>query len=204
MDLLSMLMGSMTTGDSVNALSAKTGASSKQISKLIMLALPLLIKFMTGNASSQSGAQSLLGALTQHTSKKSMADQIADADEEDGKKIVHHILGDSSNNVTSDLAGQTGLSADQVMQILGNMAPSMMSGLSAATNVQQQPADNGFDLTDLLGMFGGSAQPQSQSSAIPGLGLLSSLFGGGQAADNSKDDELNGNALLSLLMNSMK
>ena len=205
MDLLSMLMGSMTNGDSVNAMSQKTGASSKQIKMLIALALPLLIKYMTKNASSQNGAQSLLGALTQHTNKRSMAEQIAQADEEDGKKILNHILGSNSAGVTADLAGQTGLSNDQVMQILGNMAPSMMSGLSAATNsgVQQQ-ADNGFDFTDLLGMFGGKPA-QSQGSGIPGLGLLGSLLGGGSApAVDEKDDTLNGTALLGTLMSLMK
>ena len=205
MDLLSMLMGSMTSGDSVNAMSQKTGASSKQIKMLIALALPILIKYLTKNASSQSGAQSLLGALTQHTNKKSMADQIADADEEDGKKILNHILGQNSGSVASDLAGQTGLSGDQVMQILGNMAPSMMSGLSAATNAgAQQQADSGFDFTDLLGMFGGKPA-QSQSSGIPGLGLLGSLLGGGSAqVPDEKDDNLNGTALLGTLMSLMK
>ena len=206
MDLLSMLMGSMTSGDSVNAMSQKTGASSKQIKMLIALALPILIKYMTKNASSQGGAQSLLGALTQHTNKKSMAEQIAQADEEDGQKILGHILGQNSGNVTADLAAQTGLSSDQVMQILGNMATSMMSGLSAATNAGTgQQADNGFDFTDLLGMFGGKPA-QSQSSGIPGLGLLGSLLGGGSGAQvpDEKDDNLNGTALLGTLMSLMK
>lgn len=204
MDLLSMLMGSMTNGDSVNAMSQKTGASSKQIKMLIALALPLLIKYMTKNASSQSGAQSLLGALTQHTNKKTMAEQIAQADEEDGQKILNHILGQSSGNVASELSGQTGLSNDQVMQILGNMAPSMLSGLSAATNAGvQQQADNGFDFTDLLGMFGGKPV-QQQSSGIPGLGLLGSLLGGGAQAPDEKDDTLNGTALLGTLLSMMK
>ena len=203
MNLLNLLLGSMTSGDSVGALSQKTGISSKQIKMLIALALPLLIKYMTGNASSQSGAQSLLGALTQHTSKRSMADQIAEADEEDGKKILNHILGSNASGVTNDLAAQTGLNNDQVMQILGTMAPSMLSGLSAATNAQpqQQAAQDGFDLTDLFGMFGG----QQQSSGIPGLGFLGSLLGGGNAqAADEKDDNLNGNALLQMLMSTMK
>ena len=97
----------MTSEDTVNTLSQKTGASSKQVSMLITLALPLLIKYLTKNASSQSGAQSLLGALMQHTNKNSMADQVAQADEEDGKKILQHILGDRSTDVMNDLAGKT-------------------------------------------------------------------------------------------------
>ncbi len=198
MDLLSLLMGSMTSGNSVNSLSQKTGISSKQIKMLLALALPLLIKYMTGNASSQNGAQSLLGALTQHNSRKSVEEQIAEADEEDGKKILGHILGDSSSGVTSDLASQTGLSNDQVMQILGNVAPSLLSGVSAAaeSGAQAQTAGGAFDLSDLAGMFGGA---QNQGSSV--LGLLGSLLGGSAPKEEEKDDNLNGNALLSLLMN---
>lgn len=202
MNLLSLLLGSMTSGDSVNVLSQKTGASPKQINMLITLALPLLIKYLTKNASTQNGAQSLLGALTQHTSKKSMEDQIAQADEEDGKKILQHILGDQSTDVMNDLAGKTGLSGDQVSQLLGNLAPSMMSGLSAAADKgsNQQLADNGFDLSDLAGIFGGSNGNQAGGL----LGLLKSLFGKNEKpADTEKDDILNGTSLLNMLM-SMK
>ena len=201
MNLLNLLLGSMTSGDSVNALSQKTGASSKQVNMLITLALPLLIKYLTKNASSQSGAQSLLGALTQHTSKKSMADQIAQADEEDGKKILQHILGDHSADVMNDLAGKTGLSSDQVSQLLGSLAPSMMSGLSAATDKgsDQQTADNGFDLSDLAGIFGGSNENQGGGFSV--LSLLKSLFGKNEKpAFNEKDDNLNGTSLLNMLM----
>lgn len=201
MNLLSLLMGSMTTNDSVNALSQKTGASSKQVGMLISLALPLLIKYMTSNASSSQGASSLLGALTHHNSKKTMSQQIMQADEEDGKKIVNHILGNQSQSVVNDLAGQTGLSSDQVSQLLGSLAPSMMSGLSAATqsNAQQSPS-GGMDLSGLMGMFGGMQQSQGGS----GLGLLGSLLGGAAPADDKKDDNLNGTALLNLLMSAGK
>ncbi len=204
MNLLNLLLGSMTSGDSVNALSEKTGASSKQVSMLIALALPLIIKYLTKNASTQNGAQSLLGALTQHTSKKSMADQIAQADEEDGKKILQHILGDHSSDVVNDLAGKTGLSDNQVSQLLGNLAPSIMSGLSAATDkgAKQKSADNGFDLSDLIGIFGG--QNDNKSAASSGLSLLKSLIGKGEKPDDDeKNDTLNGTSLLNMLM-SMK
>ena len=204
MNLLNLLLGSMTSEDTVNTLSQKTGASSKQVSMLITLALPLLIKYLTKNASSQSGAQSLLGALMQHTNKNSMADQVAQADEEDGKKILQHILGDRSTDVMNDLAGKTGLSGDQVSQLLGNLAPSMMSGLSAAANKgsNQQSDDDGFDLSDLAGMFGVSKE--NQGGGFSALSILKSLFGKDEKTeDTEKDDNLNGTSLLKMLM-SMK
>jgi len=42
---------------------------------ILSYALPLIIRFLTKNASSQTGAQSLLGALTQHTSTETVSQQ---------------------------------------------------------------------------------------------------------------------------------
>ena len=83
MNLLSLLLGSMLTQSSVNSLEQKTDVSGALIRKLLPLAIPLLIKAMTQNASSQSGALSLLGALTQHKSTKPMDNQIQNADAQD-------------------------------------------------------------------------------------------------------------------------
>lgn len=214
MNLFDMLQGSMTTESSVNALTEKTGASNKQISMLIMLALPIIIKMMTKNASSQSGAQSLAGALLQHNSKRDMADQISNADEEDGGKILGHILGDDANDVFDSLASETGMSQDQVSTALGNLAPGLMSGVSAAaTETSGVDLSDGFDLSDIMGMFGGSTEQSSGG----GLGLLGSLLGGGQGggllgglfgggADDGQEDQsqIDGSALLQSLAGLMK
>ena len=66
MNLLGLLLSAMTSQASVGQVSGKTGLSEKQIKKLMMIAIPLLIRYMTQNASSNNGAQSLLGALMQH------------------------------------------------------------------------------------------------------------------------------------------
>ena len=104
MNLLNLLMGSLTSGNSIDALAGKTGLSAAKLSKLLTAALPILLKFLTKNASMEGGAQALLGALGGHKETKSMADQIASADEEDGAKIVKHILGDEKGTVVSRLA----------------------------------------------------------------------------------------------------
>ena len=98
MNLLSLLLSSMMAPSSVNSLEQKTDVSSALIRKLLPLAIPLLIKAMTSNASSQSGALSLLGALSQHKSTNTMDDQIKTADTQDGEKIVGHILGNDYDN----------------------------------------------------------------------------------------------------------
>ena len=63
MNLLKMLTNMLTSNAALQALSAKTGLPPKTLKMIIMIAVPLLLKRMTSNASSQTGASSLLGAL---------------------------------------------------------------------------------------------------------------------------------------------
>ncbi len=206
MSLLSTLIGSMSSDDSVNAVSKKTGVSKLAIGGLIAIALPILIKKLTSNAQSQQGAASLLGALSQHTDTDSLANQISNADAEDGSAIIGHILGSDQADTISQIAAQSNLSEEQVNSVLDNIAPALMSSLSAANteNIQQQaepeaekPAGGLASILSLGGLLGGSSAPASQSS---GGGLLSSLFGGGKNDEAAAD----GTSLLTLLMNSGK
>ena len=208
MNLLTVLLKSMLTDSSIQALAKKTGVSTAVLKKLIPLAIPLLIRFMTGNAQSQSGAQSLLGALGQHTCKKSVAEQIEDADIDDGSKILSHIFGNQSDNVINQLSLQSGISSGEVSTALSGLAPSVLSGLSAAagavpTSSGTVDLSDGLDLGELMTLLGG----QNQSSSVPGMlsgllggssGLLGSLFGS-SPVNAAQDNSFNGNQLLSLL-----
>ena len=202
MNLINFLMDSMSDDSTVDALAEKAGTTKKQTSSLLSIALPLLIQYMTQNASSQSGALSLANALMQHTDTSSMMQQFSNADSEDGNAIISHIFGADSDNVVGSLAQQTGMGNEQVISVLGNMAPGMMSGLSAAaTSAQanQQQADS-FDFSDLMGSFG---SPQALAGSSGGFGsLFGSLFGGGSSSVlNSGND---GTDLLSSLLGMLK
>ena len=215
MNLLTVLLKSLLTDSSVQALAKKTGVSTAVLKKLIPLAIPLLIKFMTGNAQSQSGAQSLLSALGQHTSKKSLPEQIEEADIDDGGKILHHIFGSQSDNVMNQLSAQSGISEGEVNRALSGLAPSVLSGLSAAAGASPSASgkvdlSDGLDLGELMILLGGQGQASSGSgsgllsgllgggSSSPMGGLLGSLFGG-STVNASQDNSFNGNQLLSLL-----
>ena len=192
MNLLNLLLKTMLTDSSLSALAKKTGLSSKQLKKLIPLAIPLLLKFMTSNASTQSGAQSLLGALTQHTNTKAMDEQFGEADMEDGGKIVAHILGSNSDKAVQSLALESGMSAEDVNRALGGLAPALLSGLSAATgSAAKVDLSDGLDLSDLMAMFGG-AQAQAQPQQSGGMGLLGSLLGGGNSTASAQANPLGG------------
>ena len=225
MNLLSLLLKGMTTASSINALSKKTGISAKTIKKFLPLVLPILLKAMTSNASSSSGAQSLLGALTQHTNKKPLEDQISNADEKDGAAIIGHILGGNAAAVTNELSSETGISSNEVNLLMSLIAPAMLSSLSAANTTAQQAqaaqsgkkpgaakpgADaevltlggqqSGGGFMDFLQMFGAAQEPEVQESTSSSASLLQTLLGG-------KDDvqqNSNGSALLNLLLKSAK
>ncbi|MBR2668199.1 MAG: DUF937 domain-containing protein [Solobacterium sp.] len=188
MNLLQLLLKTLVSTQSVNSVSKKTGLSQELVTKLIITALPILIKYMTKNASSQSGALSLLGALTQHKVTKTMAEQIDEVDEVDGGKIIGHILGDDNDKVVRALSAETGVNTADVAKTLGSIAPALLAGLAAATNAatSMDKADDVFDLGDLLTMFAGNQytvqqqqqqQIQQQQQQATVANLLGTLFG---------------------------
>lgn len=202
MNLLSLLAGTLLSQSSLDSVSGKTGLSSKQIKKLVLLALPILIKYMTKNASSGDGALSLLSALSQHKNNSSMDLQLKDADEDDGARIIGHILGKKEGKVTQDLSAQTGLDEKMIRKVLAIMAPGIMSGVSSAASAasasQAAPA-------------GTSANPFS--SLLTGSGIFGSLLGGGKPApsnsganmlDKDGDGKIDGTELISLLLSASK
>ena len=207
MNLLSLLASTMLSQSSVNSVSGKTGLSSKQIQRLVMLALPILIKYMTKNASSGDGALSLLGALSQHKNNNSMDQQLKDADEDDGAKIIHHILGKKENAVTQDLSAQTGLSTDQIHQVLSILAPGLMSGVSNAAEANAAQAAQAAQAAS-------AHQPANPfASLLTGGGIFGSILGGGKEEassaavnpmDKDGDGRIDGTELLSLLLSASK
>ena len=222
MSLLNVLTKSLLSDVAVSALAKKTGLSSAKLKKLLPLAVPILLKALTSNASSQTGLQSLLGALTQHTNTKSLPEQIDEADEKDGSKILGHILGGNSAAAVNSLAQQSGLNEQEVNSALSNITPALLSSLSAATSSGSSPKfdlSDGLDLGDVMAILGGGA---GQSGSLlgggnsQGGGLLGGLLGGGMPSAggllgglfgsnvDEKDDSLNGTALLSALLSGRK
>ena len=197
MNLLSVLLKTLLSEQAIKALAKKTGLDGKSLTKLLPLAIPVLMKALTKNASSADGASSLLAALTQHTGKKSAAEQIAEADTDDGAKILGHIFGSQKKEELQLLSAQSGLSENEVSSALSGIAPTLLSTLSAATQ-SAKPASagkvdlsDGLDLSDVMAMMGG-AKPSAAD-------LLGGLFGGG-AAREEKDSAINGASLLTSLL----
>lgn len=210
MDFLSLLTSSMTSQSSVNSLSKKSGASSSAITNLLLKAIPVLIKHLASNASSESGAKSLLGALSQHTDTASIESQIANADAVDGSKILSKILGGDSANVFGSLSNQTGLNESQVSSVLSNIAPAMLSGLSATTTAASKANANrnkgidisdGLDMGELMQLFGGSSTSSAKSaSSASGMDDILGSFLGMGSTSSKKASSSAGQDILGSLM----
>ena len=204
MDLLSSLLGSMTSSSAVDSISQKSGGSSDQVSSLVSAALPLLLGSMTNNASTEKGASSLLNALSQHTSTAPVEEQIKEADEEDGGKIINHILGQNTTSVTKTLSKDTGLSTAQVTKILAILAPVLLTALSSATKSAKKssakksaPAidlSDGIDAKDILGAASilmsannasSKSSKQTASSSSVASSLVSSLLSSGGSSSQA-------------------
>jgi hypothetical protein len=203
-NLLQVLLNSFTQQSAVDAASKKTGVKGVNVLTILSYALPLIIKFMTKNASSQSGAQSLLGALTQHTNRSAMPEQIAAADVDDGAAIMRHIFGSSEESAVNEIATKANVPAADVASVLASIAPTLLSSISAAATAGSQAQANqkkGVDLSDGLDVSDLAAIFQSSKSGGIG-GILGTLLGGTTQQSASAADD--GSALLSSLLSLMK
>ena len=139
MDLTRVLIDSMTSIDCLSALTSRSGATPSQIKAAITNAIPGLMDSLTRNTSTEEGASALLGALSQHTNSGSMRSQIAGTDLVDGDKIITKILGETNTDFISGISNSSGLDFNQARTILSSIAPAMMSSISAANNVYNDP-----------------------------------------------------------------
>jgi len=198
MNLLNVLLDAFLSDKAIKALAKKTGIDSKSIKKFLPIAVPFLLKMLTGNASSKEGKASLLEALTQHTDEKPIDEMIDKADTIDGAKIIGHILGAKKDEDVKALSDEAGMSENDVSGILSSIAPSLLTALSSATKSGKKSKkakvdlSDGLDLSDVVAMLGG---------AKPSAGDIIGLLSGGSGKKSKKDkDESDGLALLSSLL----
>ena len=104
MDLSKVLIDSMTSIDSLSALTSRSKATPTQVKNTIMSAVPGLLGAMEANTATEEGARDLLGALSQHTNSGSMRSQLAGADLVDGDKILSKILGEYKTDFLSQVS----------------------------------------------------------------------------------------------------
>ncbi len=198
MDLLNTIMKSMTSNSSLGALVGKTGISADSIEKAITSAIPSLLGSLTKNASTSSGAKSLLGALSQHEDDSDVSSQIEKADEEDGNKIIGKIMGDDKDDFISSIAKKAGINIGQSNQILSSIAPALLSTISSAAKPStEEEASKSAEETS-------KAAEDAENSATSLVGnLFGKIFNRGDKDDDGdekkSDAGFDGSDLLSIL-----
>ena len=176
------IISTLTSSDSLSQLSSMTGTSEKDVSSIMSSVLPQLLSGAQNQATNQETAASFANALTAHSKDDSddLTAFLANVDQEDGQKIVNHLLGQDNAVATAEsLSAQSGVSASNISSIISMAAPLLMSLLGKqATSSAQAQANNqsdGFDLSGIVGsLFGGDDKDGNSGG---GLGsLLSGLF----------------------------
>jgi len=157
LDLLNSSIGKTL----VNNASSQLGQDKRKTTAALSAAMPLILGAMKNNASTEQGAQGLLGAL----SKKhdgSLLDNLGDLFGNsdvlaDGAGILGHVFGGKEQNVAKAVSAKSGMDIGSAMNLLKMAAPVIMGYLGKQSR-EQNVKDSG-GIGDLLGgLLGGNAK----------------------------------------------
>ena len=132
--ILDMLMNA-AGGGTVQQVGQQFGLTEEQTSSAFNQLVPVLMAGLQRNTSMEGGMDALAGALRSGTHAEYLdnPEMLAqEATTEEGNSILGHILGskDVSRAVAERAAGQTGIGADVLKQMLPVVATLVMGGLS--------------------------------------------------------------------------
>lgn len=171
MDILSIL-NSLQDKQAVSQLTKSVGADSNQVKKAVELGLPMLMQAMGNNAKTPQGAASLAKALDQHKddSLDDVMGFLKGVDINDGKKILGHVFNQKTQTVQKNLAAQTGMSSNQVENLLAQLAPIVLGALGKEKSQKGVDANG---LTSMIPMLTGLLGSGSNNDI---LGMASKLL----------------------------
>lgn len=182
MDILSIL-NSLQDKQAVSQLTKSVGADSNQVKKAVELGLPMLMQAMGNNAKTPQGASSLAKALDQH--KDDPIDDVMGflkgVDINDGKKILGHVFNQKTQTVQKNLAAQTGMSSNQVENLLAQLAPIVLGALG------KEKSQKGIDangLTSMIPMLAGLLGSGSNNDVLGMAAKLLDADGDGDIMDD--------------------
>lgn len=180
-DLIAGAIGSQAT----DGISEKLGIDKDKTQWLVSAAVPLMVSALNYNANKgDDKAEQINNAIsTRHDG--SIFDQLgqhfAQGPTDEENRIVNHMFGKNTKDVTETLALKSGLSASKVASVLALLAPIVMGFLGK----QKKSQSNAGGIGDLLGgLLGGGA---SSSGGLGGGlgGLIGSVLGGGSKSSKA-------------------
>ena len=162
---LTKLASSLLSSDRIGGLSGLTGASDKDVSKVLAKALPVLLSGAKDQAKDDSTSEGFASALADHAKDDTsdLSKFLGKVDMKDGAKIIAHLLGSGKDDVVADIASDTGVSQAKTDSILSGAAPLLMSLLGQQTNEEEEKEDG------VGGLFGALLDNVDVGSLLTGL-----------------------------------
>ena len=199
---LTKLAGSLLSSDSIGGLSGLTGASDKDVSKVLAKALPTLLGGAKDQAKGEGTAKGFATALSDHA-KADTADLskfMGKVDMKDGAKILAHLLGSGKDDVVADIASDTGVSQAKTNSILSGAAPLLMSLLGQQAKEEEETNEG------IGGLFGSLLDNVDMGSLLTGLltDNASSTTSGKKKKKKKADSKEENGGLLGGLLNILK
>lgn len=168
----------------IQQIAAQLGEDPAEVERAVHTVLPALLGGLQANAADPGGAASLATALGHHAGNLpgDGTVDLSQVDTQDGAKIAHHVFGDNTDQVISQLGGVGGNSG-LVAKLLPLLAPIVLAYLGKQLGQSGGSGAGGGVLGSILGsILGGAASGMGGGSAAGNIDIgdvLGGLLGGG-------------------------
>ena len=193
MDLMQIIKSQLTE-TVMDQLANQIGGNREQASTASNGILNALVGAMAKNASNQDGAASLFNAL-EKDHDGSLLDNLSDfinpeapnpvnERSANGLGILNHLLGDKAGAISQLIGKESGLSSEGAMGLMAKLAPIVLATLG------KQKQQNGFNVTDLMGLLTNQGQQvrqetQQQQGGMGNLLKMLDFDGDGSGLDDA-------------------
>ncbi len=183
---LTGLLQDAISGNTVNEIGQTIGADPSTTATAIQAALPMLLGGLANNSSTDTGAESLFGAIDRDHDGSVLDDLgglVGNYSAGPGSGILDHIFGGQQQYAVQQGVSQaSGLDMSKVGPLLAILAPIVMGAIGRTQRSQ------GLGAGDLAGLLGGATQQMGVNS--PMMGVLSQVLDRNQ--DGSAIDDVMG------------
>ena len=152
---LMQIIGEQLSATNIHKISSELGTDEEATKLAVGAAVPTLLAALTRNASDQSGAEALNGALSRDHDG-SLLDHLDDylggggasinPRAARGDDIVQHVLGDKQQRVASGVGQISGLDAQTIIKLLAILAPIVMAALGRQKKEKDLDSDGVADV----------------------------------------------------------
>ncbi|MBO9627222.1 MAG: DUF937 domain-containing protein [Microbacterium sp.] len=166
----------------IDDIAEKLGVSPDVAKAAVEQGGAVLLSGLAKNASTDEGSSAIENALKRHEGSKGVT-KVDDVDQEDGGKIVSHILGSNQKDVTEKLTNSKETAGIDFGKLLPILAPIIMGLIANANKGKSSSTESsgGGGIGDIIGGLLGGGNDGGASTG--GIGdILGGLLGGGNGS----------------------